>query len=103
MACEVCLYGAYTNCPCCGDDGDPSCGGEGARGGCEGCEDCIVEVQRMARAVTARAPRTDAGRARRAQNGIQPGDRIWVTEWFTYQVRGGPRTGYFRWERKVHR
>jgi hypothetical protein len=38
MSCEVCLYGAYPNCPCCGpeveDDGDESttCEGAGAGG-----------------------------------------------------------------------
>lgn len=98
MSCEVCL--GHYGCPCCSDDGEPSCGGEGRAADCEGCEDCIVEVRRGARLVTARAPRTDAGRARRARNGIQPGDRVWVTEGFTFQV-GGARTGYFRKERAV--
>jgi hypothetical protein len=101
MSCEACMWGCYANCPCCSEEPEePNCGGEGARGGCEGCEACVVEV-RAGRWVTARAPRTDAGRDRRARNGIQPGERVWLVEGFTYQVRGGPRFGYFRYERAI--
>lgn len=100
MSCEVCLWGCYANCPCCSPYEEPNCGGEGARGDCEGCGACIVEVS-AGRWVTARAPRTDAGRARRARNGAKPGDKVWVVEGFTYQVRGGPRLGYFRHESRV--
>lgn len=102
MSCEVCLYGAYSNCPCCSDDGEYSCGGEGRRSGCEGCDDCLKEATRS-RIVTAAAPRSEAGRARRACNGIKPGDRIRVTVGFEYQVNGGPRMGYFRKEMLVAR
>jgi hypothetical protein len=100
MSCEVCLYGAYPNCPCCGpeveDDGDESttCEGAGAASGCEGCDDCLYYTVHT-KVVVARAPRSAAGAARRARLGINPGDRIRVTTGFDYQVNG-PRTGYFR-------
>ena len=100
MSCDVC-YGHY-GCPCCSDDRDYTCGGNGAASGCAGCEDCIERVSRS-RTVIARAPRSEAGRAQRARNGINPGDRIRVTTGFKYQVNGGPRMGYFRWEALVAR
>ncbi len=99
MACEVCMNGYYSNCPCCGepeveDEESTTCGGEGRNGGCNGCDDCLHTVYRT-KMVVARAPRSEAGRARRARLGINPGDRIRVTTGFDYQVNG-PRTGYFR-------
>ena len=84
MSCEVCLYGAYSNCPCCSpeDDGEPSsCGGEGRAADCEGCEDCIVEVRR-----------TSYHTARREHHGLLVGDKYARTVGFDYQVGGGPRT-----------
>lgn len=106
MSCEVCLYGAYSNCPCCGpeveDDGDESTTCEGAASGCEGCDGCIYTVYRT-KVVVARAPRSAAGAARRARLGINPGDRIRITVGFEYQVGGGPRKGYFRNEVPVAR
>jgi hypothetical protein len=102
MSCEVCLYGAYSNCPCCSDDREYTCDGEGRSGGCDGCDDCIEKVSRT-KVVTAATPRSEAGRARRARNGINPGDRIRITVGFEYQVNGGPRMGYFRKEVLVAR
>jgi len=61
---------------------------------CEGCDDCI-EVVQSSKTVVARAPRTEAGRKRRAANGIEPGDLIRVTRGFEYQKNGGPRLGYY--------
>lgn len=98
MSCEVCLYGAYSGCPCCGpEEPEEESACEGAASGCEGCGDCIERVERW-RTVTARAPRSAAGRARRARNGIKPGDRIVAYSAFEYQINGGPRTGYFHSE-----
>jgi len=80
MSCEVCLYGAYSNCPCCGpeDDGESSCGGDGVASGCDGCEDCIMEVRR-----------TSYHTARKAHHGLLVGDRYSRTVGFNYQVGGG--------------
>lgn len=80
MSCEVCLYGAYSNCPCCSpeDDGESSCGGEGLYAGCEGCEDCIQEVRR-----------TSYHTARKAHHGLLVGDKYARTTGFDYQVGGG--------------
>ena len=52
------------------------------------------------RTVVARAPRTEAGRARRARNGIRPGDKILVTSGFDYEV-GGKRPRYLRSEKRL--
>lgn len=80
MSCEVCLYGAYSNCPCCGpeDDGESTCGGEGLNSDCDGCEDCIVEVRR-----------TSYHTARRPHHGLLVGDKYARTTGFDYQVGGG--------------
>jgi hypothetical protein len=63
---------------------------------CDGCPECTETVE-TSKVVTARAPRTEAGRKRRARNGIRPGDLIRVTRGFEYQT-GGPRLGYFHKE-----
>lgn len=61
---------------------------------CPGCDECI-EVVEDSKTVVARAPRSEAGRKRRAASGIEPGDRIRVTRGFEYQKGGGPRLGYY--------
>jgi hypothetical protein len=63
---------------------------------CDGCPECTDTVE-TSKVVTARAPRTEEGRKRRARNGIKPGDLIRVTRGFKYQT-GGPRLGYFQRE-----
>ena len=50
----------------------------------------------------ARAPRSEAGRMRRARNGIRVGDKIEVISGFSYIV-DGPRNGYFYGETLVKR
>lgn len=57
---------------------------------------------RTVRIVIARAPRSEAGRARREKNGIKPGDKIRVVSGFSY-VEGGPRTGYYRYETLIEK
>ena len=66
---------------------------EGVADGCDGCGGCTESTQ-TTRKVVARAPRSPAGVARRAANGIRPGDTIRVTTGFEYQ-KGGGRFGYF--------
>lgn len=84
MSCEACLYGAYSGCPCCSDDGESTCGGEGRNGGCDGCEDCVKEVRSTSYTV-----------ARKARAGVRVGDLVARTTGFDYQV-GGPRLGYVK-------
>lgn len=72
----------------------------GAEDDCPGCDSCL-EIVESNKYVIARAPRTEAGRKRRAANGIEPGDRICVTRGFEYQRGGGPRTRYFYGERLI--
>lgn len=72
---------------------DEECGG--ASDECEGCDGC-TETSTTTRTVIARAPRSEAGRERRAKSGIRPGDKIRVTTGFEYQTGGGPRIGYVR-------
>ena len=83
-------------------DGSERRGCRGPEDQCEGCDDC-TEVVQSSKTVIARAPRTDAGRKRRAANGIEPGDRIRVTRVFDYQKNGGPRLGYFYQEYLVEK
>ncbi len=68
---------------------------------CDGCGEC-TETASTSKVVVARAPRSEAGRKRRARNGIKPGDLIRVTLGFQFQV-GGPRLGYFRRESRALR
>jgi len=73
-----------------GDDPDPDPPEPECEGAleCEGCYLCLGRVTKT-REVVARAPRSEAGRARRAVNGIRPGDTITVTTGFEFQKNGG--------------
>lgn len=105
MGCEVCcgyaggLRRNPSGCPCC-SGGRETC--EGAAAFCDGCSLC-EETTGRTRRVIARAPRSEAGRKRRARNGIKPGDLIWVTRGFYFQKGGGPRLRYFTREARVNR
>jgi hypothetical protein len=107
MGCEVCcgyaggLRPNPSGCPCCGPEREEREECRGGDDGCWGCDECERETY-TSRTVVARAPRSERGVARRARNGIRPGDTIRVTKGFKYQL-GGPRGDYYMQEQLLER
>jgi len=70
------------------DEDNEAC--EGPYDGCEGCEGCTKTVETSRYVV-----------ARKARGNLLPGDLVYVTRGFRYQINGGPRLGYYGSERLV--